>query len=108
MFTKSYSVYILLCSDNTYYVGLSSFLEQRLIQHQEGHFPNSYTFKRRPVELQFCAEFTMVYDAIAFERKLKKWSAKKKKALIDSAWNKLKQLSECKNDTHYKNYYKDT
>ncbi|NBA85264.1 GIY-YIG nuclease family protein [Emticicia sp. CRIBPO] len=107
MYIKSYCVYILHCSDDTYYVGLSSFLEQRLIQHREGLFPDSYTFKRRPVELQFYAEFTMVHDAIAFEKKIKKWSRSKKKALIESDWNKLRQLAACKNETNYKNYNKD-
>ena len=38
-----------------------------------------------------------------FENKLKGWSKKKKQALIDSNWDRLKQLSVCRNDSHSSN-----
>ena len=41
-------------------------------------------------------------QAFAFERKLKKWSRLKKEALINKNWDKLKDLAECKNETHFK------
>jgi len=98
---KVYSVYILKCSDNTYYTGMTSNLEQRIFQHEEGTFVDSYTYKRRPVVLQFIAEFTNVTDAIELERRIKKWSGQKKKALIEGNIHKLKELAACKNLTHY-------
>jgi len=98
---KIYCVYILKCSDNTYYTGMTSHLEHRILQHQEGAFQNSYTYTRRPVILQFIAEFTNVWDAIELEKRIKKWSGQKKKALIDGNIEKLKALAACRNLTHY-------
>ena len=39
---------------------------------------------------------------ILFEKKIKKWSAKKKRALIDGDFDTLKILSECNNESHSK------
>jgi putative endonuclease len=50
----------------------------------------------------FYEAFNDVNQAYEFERKIKKWSRAKKKALINKNWDKLKKLSECQNDTHYK------
>lgn len=36
----------------------------------------------------------------------KGWSRKKKEALIDENFNKLKELSACMNNTHFINYQK--
>ncbi|WP_304237487.1 GIY-YIG nuclease family protein [Jiulongibacter sediminis] len=99
---KEYHVYILLCSDGTYYTGMTSYLEQRMRQHQEAHFPKAYTARRRPLELQFLATFSSVFDAIEFEKKLKGWSGQKKKALIEGDEEKLKELARCRNLTHFK------
>jgi putative endonuclease len=101
---KLYSVYILKCSDNSYYTGVSSNLDNRLQQHQIGFYPNCYTYQRRPVELMFYENFTEPNQAIYFEKKIKGWSRAKKEALIENNFDKLKLLSECKNDTHSKNF----
>jgi putative endonuclease len=98
---KAYYIYILKCSDGTSYTGITNNIERRLIEHEEGINPDSYTFKRRPVELQFYESFTEVKQAIGFEKKIKKWSAQKKKALIEANWDKLKELAECRNETHH-------
>ena len=76
---KSY-VYILRCSDNTYYTGVTSDLDIRLSQHESGFHKNSYTYRRRPVDLVFYAEFTDITIAIEKEKQLKKWSKAKKGA----------------------------
>ncbi len=89
---KVYYVYILLCSDNTYYTGVTSNLEKRIFQHQSGKHPNSYTFKRRPLELKFYCEFTNIDFAIDCEKQLKKWSEVKKEALITGDFELLPQL----------------
>ncbi len=101
---KHYHVYILLCSDGTYYTGMTSNLEQRMQQHNEAHFPKAYTARRRPLQLQFLATFSYVYDAIEFEKKLKGWSGQKKKALIEGDIDRLKELAQCRNLSHYKLY----
>ncbi len=89
-------VYILKCSDNTYYTGVTSNLSKRINQHQTGKHSGSFTYKRRPVELVFYAEFTDIRIAIEFEKKIKKWSRAKKEALINGEFDKLPNLAKKK------------
>ena len=93
---KTYYVYILLCSDNTYYTGVTSDLSKRMFQHQSGIYPDSYTAKRRPVQLKYYSEFNYVYHAIACEKQLKKWSKAKKEALINGTFDLLSELAKKK------------
>ena len=99
---KTYFVYILQCADGSYYTGLTNNLELRLEQHNSGTNPASYTYRCRPVFLAFNQDFSDVNQAILFEKKIKKWSAKKKKALIDGDFDLLQILAECRNETHHK------
>jgi putative endonuclease len=73
-------------------------------QHHQGTWPDGYTAKRRPVQLIYCMYFPDgTHDqAIAWEKKLKKWSRQKKEVVINGKWDDLPSLSECKNLTHYK------
>lgn len=100
MFT--YIVYILKCSDDSFYTGISGNMEQRIIQHQEGYFKSSYTFKRRPLKLEYYLEFNDVIQAILFEKKIKGWTRAKKFALINGNFDILQTLAECRNFTHSK------
>ena len=101
---KQYYVYILKCSDASYYTGMTNDIERRLSEHQNGLHKESYTFNKRPVELVFCTEFNEVLQAIAFEKQVKGWSRKKKEAIINDRWEDLKKLSECQNESHSKNF----
>jgi putative endonuclease len=75
-------LYILRCSDGSYYVGTArGSLESRVAQHNAGGF-QGYTASRRPVELIFSQWFDRITDAIENERKVKKWSRAKKEAFI--------------------------
>lgn len=96
---KRYYVYILKCSDNSYYTGITSNLERRLHQHENGYYEGSYISSRRPVTLVYYECFHDVRNAIAFEKQLKGWSRKKKEALMRSDWDTLKLLS--RNYTQY-------
>jgi putative endonuclease len=89
-------VYILKCSDNSYYVGVTSDLEKRIKQHEQGEFWYCYTFNRRPVQLMFYREFDSNMKAIGFEKQVKRWSRAKKEALINGDIEKLKKLSKSK------------
>jgi putative endonuclease len=80
---KFYYVYILRCKDDSLYTGITNNLERRLNEHNDGMLTNAYTYKRRPVILEFYQEFTEPNQAIYFEKKLKKWSKVKKEALIN-------------------------
>ena len=99
---KSSWVYILRCVDGSYYTGCTTNLEKRIGEHQHGVY-EGYTHSRRPVELVYSTEFSDIKDAIAFERQIKKWSRKKKEALIAGDFDALHILAECRNETHYKN-----
>lgn len=98
---KYYFVYILKCSDDSYYTGITNNLERRLGEHHSGYGTNSYTSKRLPVKLMFSQQFHDVNQAIALEKQIKGWSRKKKKAFINEEWEKLKILS--KNYTQFNN-----
>ena len=91
---KIFYVYILLCSDKTYYTGITSNLSQRIFQHQSGIYPDSYTAKRRPIQLKYYCEFTNVQMAIDCEKQLKKWSKAKKEALINDEFDLLRELAK--------------
>ena len=91
---RSYFIYILKCSDNSYYTGVTNNLEKRLTEHNSGYSNTSYTFKRRPVELVFSQRFHDIQQAIALEKQIKGWSRKKKEAFIHEEWEKLKLFSK--------------
>jgi len=88
-------VYMLRCSDKSYYVGSATGddLEGRFAQHQAGIF-RGYTYFRRPVELVWSEHFLQITDAIAAERQLKGWSRAKKEALIRGEWSLVQQLAK--------------
>lgn len=93
---KIYYVYILKCSDKTYYTGFTSNLHERFIEHKYGKHKGSYTYFRRPVTLVFHAEFTNPNIAIDVEKQIKKWSKAKKEALINNEYERLPNLSKKK------------
>ena len=97
---KTYYVYILKCSDGLTYTGITNNISRRFEEHQNGLNKTCFTYKRRPVELIFQQEFNNVEQAIYFEKKIKKWSAKKKFALANGEYNLLQILAECRNATH--------
>lgn len=95
-------LYIVACSDQSYYTGVTSHLERRIAEHNSGKNPEAYTFNRRPVELLFAAEYSDPFVAFEWEKAIKGWSRAKKEALIRGDWDMLQALSECRNFTHYK------
>ena len=91
---KTYYVYILECSDQTLYVGVTNNLKRRLKEHKTVRNPNAYTASRLPVELKFYAEFTNILVAIAKEKQIKRWSRAKKQALIEGKFDALSNLAK--------------
>ncbi len=88
-------VYILRCSNNSFYVGCATGddLHHRIAQHQTGAYAG-YTFSRRPVDLVWSEHFDRITDAISAERQIKGWGRAKKQALIRGQWGKLKVLAK--------------
>ncbi len=88
-----WTVYILRCSDDSFYVGLTNDLKQRIQDHKSGDGAQ-YTCARLPVSLEYSERFRSKKEAENREQQLKRWSKAKKEALIAGNLAKLKQLSK--------------
>jgi len=86
-------VYILECSDKSFYVGHTENLDARLKAHNSGKGA-LYTSIRRPVILLYREPHQTKKSAIKRELQIKKWSRAKKQALINGDLAKLHQLSK--------------
>ena len=89
-------VYILKCSDDSYYTGSTNNLERRLEQHNKGEGAN-HTKNRLPVELIYFEEYSRIGKAFHREKQIQGWSRKKKEALIRGDYKRLVELSRKKN-----------
>jgi putative endonuclease len=90
---RVYYVYMLRCIDGTFYVGMTNDITRRYDEHCAGRHQTCYTHTRRPLRLVYAGEFDRVDEAIAFEKRLKGWSHKKKRAFADQDWPLLKRLA---------------
>jgi putative endonuclease len=86
-------LYVLLCSDGSYYVGSTTNLETRIAAHEAGE-GGDYTSRRRPLSVAFTDEFETLHDAFLAERQVKGWSKAKKEALIRRDFDSLVELSK--------------
>ena len=84
-------VYILKCSDGSYYAGSTSDLERRLWEHQNGFYAG-YTSSRLPVELVWSIDFPTERAAFLFERQIKGWTRAKKETLIRGDWDGIHEI----------------
>ncbi len=103
---KLFFTYILSCSDDSYYIGVTNDLIIRSNQHNSDKFPGSYCHTRRPVKLVFSKAFSDAKNAISYEKQIKRWSRKKKEALILWDFKKLHELAACKNQSSHKKFLK--
>ena len=86
-------IYILRCADGSYYVGLTSKEpEERLWEHNN-RIVDGYTSSRTPVELVCVERYERIVDAIEREQQIKKWSRRKKEALIRGDYEALPDLA---------------
>ena len=89
----SYVVYILECSDGSYYTGSTADINKRLWEHEQGGMPASYTYSRRPIKLLWTSEETNRYsEALKWERQIKGWSRAKKQALIRNDFDAIHEI----------------
>ena len=86
-------MYILRCSDGSYYVGSTRNIDVRLQQHQAGEGA-AYTRRRRPVQLVYCLPCESVVQAFWFEKKVQKWGRAKREALIEGRLELLPDLAK--------------
>ncbi len=86
------AMYMLRCSDDSYYVGSTRNLEARMLQHAAGE-GSTYTRRRMPVELVYVHECATVVEAYAAEKRVQGWSRAKREALISGQQHLLPALS---------------
>ncbi|MEO5641971.1 MAG: GIY-YIG nuclease family protein [Bacteroidia bacterium] len=103
---RRFHVYILLCADGTYYTGMTNNICRRFAEHEAAYNPKSYTASRLPVKLMWTERYDSPRFAYKMEWKIKKWSAAKKKALIEERFDDLKNLARCLNKTSHENWKK--
>ncbi len=92
---NEFYVYILKCNDNSYYIGHTDDIEKRIAEHNSNAY-DCYTSTRLPIEVVFVQTFGTRAEALDSERQLKKWSRKKKEALIEQNWSQLSLLGKKK------------
>ena len=74
-------VYILRCADGTLYTGSPKDPRARAKAHNDGRGAR-YTSGRRPVSLVYAEECDSQGSAVRREHQLKRWTRRKKEALI--------------------------
>ncbi len=80
----NFFVYILECSDNTYYVGCTNNLTKRVREHNTSKNGAHYTKIRRPVTLQYFEELETLSKARKREAALKRLTRSQKEKLMFS------------------------
>ena len=85
-------VYILLCDQKTYYIGLTSDVNKRLKSHKAKQ--NIATKEFSEIEVVYAEKYITRKEAERREIQIKKWSRAKKKALIEGNLELLKKLSK--------------
>lgn len=88
-------VYMLRCSDGSYYTGHTDSLERRMAQYQVGEC-EGYAATRLPVELVWSQKISTREEALSAEQQIKGWSRKKKEALIRGDWAEISRLAKSK------------
>ena len=91
------TVYIVECADGSYYTGITNNIEKRLTEHNQGVSARSYTYTRRPVILVYHEDHSDPLYAIRREKQIKRWSRRKKIAMIEGRWEDLPGLSRSSN-----------
>jgi putative endonuclease len=92
---KGGSVYIITNDYNTtLYIGVTSNLRSRLIEHKDKIYPSSFTAKYNCYKLVYYENFFSIEEAIAREKQLKSGSRKNKIKLIESINDSWKDLSD--------------
>lgn len=78
---KTNYVYIVECSDHTYYTGWTTNIEHRIKAHNNGNGAK-YTKARRPVKLVYVEELLDKSQALKREYAIKQLTRKQKELLI--------------------------
>src|SRR3954454_9748801 len=85
-------VYLLRCSDGSFYTGHTDDLERRVAEHAVGE-ADRYVARRRPFYLVWVCRFATRLEALERERQIKGWPRARKQALVTADWERLHQLA---------------
>lgn len=92
---KTGFIYIITNKYNTvYYIGVTSNLPKRILEHIEKRYENSFSARYNLNKLVYYEQFQMIGDAIAREKQLKAGSRAAKVALIQNLNPKWLDLYE--------------
>ncbi|WP_114226420.1 MULTISPECIES: GIY-YIG nuclease family protein [Sphingomonas] len=86
-------VYIVRCSDGSFYTGHTDNLEKRVGEHNSG-IGGDWTRRRRPVSLVWCEVLPTRQEAYEAERRIKPWSRAKKEGLIARDWARVSHFAK--------------
>jgi putative endonuclease len=92
---RTYYVYILASHSRTLYTGVTNDLVRRLYEHRSG-LASAFTRRYSVHRLVHVEIATNPRDAIARETQIKRWTRRKKVALIEATnptWEELSPLS---------------
>ena len=86
---KDWKVYIVECSDGTYYTGITTNVRRRILEHNYGLKSAKYTRSRRPVRLIYEETVANRSRASKREYQIKKLKRSDKTLLIESDKNEM-------------------
>jgi len=88
MSEDNWVVYLIRCSDNSLYCGISNDVHRRLVEHNSGKGAK-YTRSRRPVELIGISPQVTQSEALKLEYRIKKMPADQKISEFSKAQRKI-------------------
>ena len=80
-----FSIYIVLCSDDTYYTGIAADVDKRMVEHASGPRGAKYLRGRGPLTLVYSEIVGDRATALRLEYRVKQLDRAQKKALIDGS-----------------------
>lgn len=75
-------VYVLKCSDGTFYTGATNNLEKRLAEHKKGK-GGRYTRSHKVIKIVYSEQFSTKSEALKKESEIKSWSREKKITVLN-------------------------
>ena len=90
---RTFWVYIVASISGTLYVGMTNNIERRAFEHREGLI-DGFSKKYGCKQLVILEQFGDVRDAIGYEKRIKRWTRKRKIALIESVNPKWEDLGK--------------
>jgi len=85
-----YFVYILECSDGSFYTGITNNVERRFNEHKNGK-GGHYTSSKKATRLIYTEKHPDKSSALKREAEIKKWKREKKLLLVQSKTLKIKE-----------------